>query len=213
MTSWWHLNCDLYSLYGGVKIDPAHCNCRTVPGIPGLCMASENLLLVVLVALQTDSCLARPTATEFCCSAASTSASSFWMLLVLRSKDLARFFFFLCRVPFQVWKSQRGEMFWWRRKIILIRDVRWWHVRKTRRKKTNERARCVFVLISLLDRQRNDACFRQNKKYIWGRSGLSTWKYQFSYNHWSQTTLSLVSTWMGDCSSLAWVLLLTLKVG
>ena len=36
-----------------------------------------------------------------------------------------------------------------------------------------------------------------------GRSGLSTWKYQFSYNHWSQATLSLVSTWMGDCSSVA----------
>ena len=47
-----------------------------------------------------------------------------------------------------------------------------------------------------------------------GRSGLSTWKYQFSYDHWSQATLSSVSgTWMGDCSSVAWVLLLTLKVG
>ena len=33
------------------------------------------------------------------------------------------------------------------------------------------------------------------------------------YDHWSQATLSSVSTWMGDCSSIAWVLLLTLKVG
>ena len=33
-----------------------------------------------------------------------------------------------------------------------------------------------------------------------GRSCLSTWKYQFSYDHWSQATLSSVSTWMGDCS-------------
>ena len=46
-----------------------------------------------------------------------------------------------------------------------------------------------------------------------GRSGLSTWKYQFSYDHWSQATLSSVSTWMGLCLSVAWVLLLTLKVG
>ena len=45
------------------------------------------------------------------------------------------------------------------------------------------------------------------------RSNLSTWKYQFLYDHLSQTTLSLVSTWMGGCSSVAWVLLLTLKVG
>ena len=36
-----------------------------------------------------------------------------------------------------------------------------------------------------------------------GRSGLSTWKYQFSYDHCSQATLSLVSTWMGHCSSVA----------
>ena len=56
---------------------------------------------------------------------------------------------------------------------------------------------------------------RQNRYFIncstWGRSGLSTWKYQFSYNHWSQATLSSVSTWMGNCSSVAWALLLTLK--
>ena len=50
-------------------------------------------------------------------------------------------------------------------------------------------------------------------KYELGRSGLSTWKYQFSYDHWSPATLGSVSTWMGDCSSVAWVLLLTLKVG
>ena len=48
---------------------------------------------------------------------------------------------------------------------------------------------------------------------VTGRSGLSTWKYQFSYDHWSQATLSSVSTWMGDCSSVAWGLLLTHKVG
>ena len=53
-----------------------------------------------------------------------------------------------------------------------------------------------------------------NKNKInYGRSGLSTWKHQFSYDHWSQATLSSDSTWMGDCSSVAWVLLLTLKVG
>ena len=46
-----------------------------------------------------------------------------------------------------------------------------------------------------------------------GSSGLSTWKYQFLYDHWGQATLSLVSTWMGDYSNDAWVLLLTLKVG
>ena len=47
-----------------------------------------------------------------------------------------------------------------------------------------------------------------------GCSGLSTWKYQFSYDHWSQATLSSASTWMGDSgSSVAWVLLLTIKVG
>ena len=50
------------------------------------------------------------------------------------------------------------------------------------------------------------------KSSFW-RSGLSTKKYQFSYDHWSQATLSSVSTWMGNCSSVAWVLLLTLKVG
>ena len=45
------------------------------------------------------------------------------------------------------------------------------------------------------------------------RSGLSTWKYQFSYDHWSQAMLCSVSTWMRNCSSVAWVLKLTLKVG
>ena len=54
----------------------------------------------------------------------------------------------------------------------------------------------------------------QAKNHVYlGRSGLSTWKYQFSYDHWSQATSSSVSTWMGHCSSVAWVLLLTLKVG
>ena len=38
----------------------------------------------------------------------------------------------------------------------------------------------------------------------------SNLEYQFLSNHWSQAMLSLVSTWMGDCSSVVWVLLLTL---
>ena len=38
------------------------------------------------------------------------------------------------------------------------------------------------------------------------RSGLLTWKYQFSYGHWSQAILSSVSTWIKDYSSVAWVL-------
>ena len=29
-------------------------------------------------------------------------------------------------------------------------------------------------------------------------TAISRWKYQFSSDHWSQATLSLVSTWMGD---------------
>ena len=49
--------------------------------------------------------------------------------------------------------------------------------------------------------------------HIWWCSDLSTWKYQFSYDHWCQATLSSVSTWMGDCSSVVWVLPLTLNVG
>ena len=44
-----------------------------------------------------------------------------------------------------------------------------------------------------------------------GRSGLSTWKYQFSYDHWSQATLSSVSTWVGYGSNVARVLLITVK--
>ena len=47
--------------------------------------------------------------------------------------------------------------------------------------------------------------------YTSGRSGLSTWKYHFSYDHWSQAMLSSVSSWMGHCSSVARGLLLTLK--
>ena len=39
----------------------------------------------------------------------------------------------------------------------------------------------------------------------------STWKYQFSHDHWSQAMLNSASTWMGGCSSVARVLLLTLK--
>ena len=52
-----------------------------------------------------------------------------------------------------------------------------------------------------------------DKLTMLGAAAYQLWKYQFSYNHWSQATLSSVSTWMGDCSSVAWVLLLTLKVG
>ena len=37
------------------------------------------------------------------------------------------------------------------------------------------------------------------------RQIISTWKYQFSYDHWSQAMWSSVSTWMADCSSVAWV--------
>ena len=40
-------------------------------------------------------------------------------------------------------------------------------------------------------------------KLDYRRSGLSTWEYQFLYDHWSQAMLSSVSTWMGDCSSVA----------
>ena len=37
-------------------------------------------------------------------------------------------------------------------------------------------------------------------RVMWiGRSSVSTWKYQFLYDHWSQAMLSSVSTWMGDC--------------
>ena len=52
----------------------------------------------------------------------------------------------------------------------------------------------------------------QNDSARIGRSDLLTWKYQFSYDHWSQAMLSSVSTWMGDCSSVARVLLLTLDL-
>ena len=54
---------------------------------------------------------------------------------------------------------------------------------------------------------------KSDKHDLFGRSGLITWKYQFSYNHWIKQCCGLVSTWMGNCSSVAWVLLLTLKVG
>ena len=47
---------------------------------------------------------------------------------------------------------------------------------------------------------------------LWGCSGLSAWKYQFLYNHWSQAMLFSVSTLMGDSgSSVVWVLLLTFE--
>ena len=45
-------------------------------------------------------------------------------------------------------------------------------------------------------------------------SGLSTWKYQFSCDHWSKAMLNSINTWNGEFdSSAVWVLLLTLKVG
>ena len=54
--------------------------------------------------------------------------------------------------------------------------------------------------------------YYQIKTVKLGRSNLSTWIYQFSYNQWSQAMLRLVSTWMEDGSSVVWVLLLSLKV-
>ena len=36
-----------------------------------------------------------------------------------------------------------------------------------------------------------------NTNNIFGGSGLSIWKYEFSYDHWSQAMLSSLSTWMG----------------
>ena len=44
------------------------------------------------------------------------------------------------------------------------------------------------------------------------RRVLWAWKYQFPYDHWSQAMFISVSTWMGDFSSIVWVLLLTLKI-
>ena len=55
--------------------------------------------------------------------------------------------------------------------------------------------------------------FKEQKYSELGRNCLSTWECQFSYNHCSQATLISVSASMGDCSSAAWVWLLTLKVG
>ena len=69
---------------------------------------------------------------------------------------------------------------------------------------------CTWLYVRIHTR----VCSLLDKSGSLGRSGLSTWKYQFSYDYWSQATLSLVSAWMRDSrSSVAWVLLLTLKVG
>ena len=46
----------------------------------------------------------------------------------------------------------------------------------------------------------NNYYHKYNHDNNFGHSGLSTWKYKFSYDHWSQAMLSSVSTWMGDCS-------------
>ena len=46
-----------------------------------------------------------------------------------------------------------------------------------------------------------------------GTADYQLGKKQFSHNHWSQAMLNLVTSWMGDCSSVAWVMLLTLRVG
>ncbi len=35
-------------------------------------------------------------------------------------------------------------------------------------------------------------------EFIFTLTALLCWKYQFPIDHWSQATLSLVSTWMGD---------------
>ena len=43
---------------------------------------------------------------------------------------------------------------------------------------------------------------------------VSSWKYQFLYDQSSRVTLISVTTWMGDsCSTVVWMLLLTLRVG
>ena len=53
-------------------------------------------------------------------------------------------------------------------------------------------------------------CPHPYKVKITGHSGLSTLKYPFSYNHWSQAMLSLVSAGMKDsCSRTDLVLMLT----
>ena len=70
---------------------------------------------------------------------------------------------------------------------------------------------CSYVGHKLSPLKAGKTCGHVAIKLYVGRSDLSTWKYQFSYDHWSQATLISVSTWMGDCSSVAWVLLLTLK--
>ena len=49
---------------------------------------------------------------------------------------------------------------------------------------------------------KNDIVLRILYKVIEGRSGLLNWKCQFSYEPWSQATLSSVSTWIGDYSSV-----------
>ena len=61
--------------------------------------------------------------------------------------------------------------------------------------------------VKTLDRK--GAQSNQIRSYCCVCAHYSAWKYQFSNNHWSQATLILVSTWMGDCSSVVWVLLLT----
>ena len=67
----------------------------------------------------------------------------------------------------------------------------------------------VRQVIYLRETERNSLAYGHSG---WAQQ-LSTWKYQLLYDHWSQATMSLVTTWMEDCSSAAWVLLLALKFG
>ena len=38
--------------------------------------------------------------------------------------------------------------------------------------------------------------------YYVGCKGLSAWKHQFSFDHWSQAMMNMDSTWMGEMHSL-----------
>ena len=57
--------------------------------------------------------------------------------------------------------------------------------------------RQIYVHVLLIDKN-----WTFNEKF-----NLSTWQCRFSYHHWSQVTLSLVSTWMGDWASVVGLLL------
>ena len=71
--------------------------------------------------------------------------------------------------------------------------------------------RCIYWHIFWQLELSNNCNCNWCKPRCLGCSSLSTSKYQFSYDYQSQAMLSSVSTWMGNRSSVAWVLLLTLK--